>query len=346
MARIQQIADHAYAMGAKAPDPDTTPIGKAESLGDQIQAVVRAVDAISGMDMAGYTYVEDVFDTYVVLCVCQPGSEERYYRADYSQGEAGVTLAPRDQWVKVIEQWVDDPDATTTTTKAGASIESDTSEVYATVKALGDRTLELRVAWGWDGHRERFLPNVTDFDIENYPTPPVAYYHGYTDKGKKAPKPIYIGKTIKRENRADGHYLTAKLNDKPEADKVWQAALAGKAVVSPGTVGHLIRKDSDGTLTYWPIAEISAWDGAPERKQAHPQSVAFPVLKALYQEAGIPLPASISPAPDHTPEAAGDAASAGDPPAVDSLSPDEAGRVIAAAAASVLLSLRTTGAKS
>ena len=342
MTRIQQIADHAYAMGAKLPDPDTSPIGKAESLGDQIQTVVRAVEAISGMESAGYIYVEDVFDSYVILCVCGLGQDERYYRADYSQSEAGVTLTPREQWVEVEEQWVE---VSASATKAGAAIESETSNVYATVKALGDRTLELRVAWGWDGHRERFMPNVTDFDIENFPTPPVAYYHGYNDKGKKAPTPIYVGKTVKREDRADGHYITAKLNNKPEADKVWHAALTGKAVVSPGTIGHFIRKAQDGTLTYWPIAEISVWDGAPERKQAHPQSVAFPVLKALYQEAGIPLPSSIAPAFDHKPEAVGDAASASDPPADNSLSPDEAGRVIAATAASVLLQLRATGAK-
>lgn len=217
-----------------------------------------------------------------------------------------------------------------TSVKAGAlDVEEDDASVYATVKALGDRMMELRVAWGFDNHREQFHPERTDFDLENFPNPPVAYYHGYTDKGKPAPKPIYIGKTIKRENRADGHYIITKLNNKPEADKVWAAALKGAAAVSPATAGHLRRKDNDGTLTYWPIVEISAWDGAPSRRQAHPQSVAFPILKALYQEAGLPVPAVLD-----SPEAAGDAASAS-----ADISPDEAGRVIADLTARALLDL-------
>lgn len=200
----------------------------------------------------------------------------------------------------------------------------------ATIKALGDRTIELRVAWGYDGHKEQFHPTRTDFDLENFPSPPVAYYHGYTEAGKPAPKPVYIGKTIKRENRDDGHYLTAKLNTKKEADKVWQAALKGEAAVSPGTAGHLRRRDPDGTLTYWPIVEISAWDSHPARKQAHPQSVAFPVLKALYDEAGIDVPALLDP-----PETAGDAVSAGD------ITPEEAARYIVTQVASAVLATNT-----
>jgi len=226
------------------------------------------------------------------------------------------------------------PDTTPIGAKAGAlDIDDGADFVEASIKALGDRTLELRVAWGYDGHKERFHPERTDFDLENFPTPPVAYYHGYTDQGKPAAKPIYIGKTIKRENRADGHYLTTKLNQKPEADRVWQAALAGKAAVSPGTAGHLRRKDADGTLTYWPIVEISAWDYADSRKQAHPQSVAFPVLKALYDEAGIDVPAVLDTAP---PEAAGDAASAGVDRPPD-ISEAEAARYIATQVASAVL---------
>lgn len=221
-----------------------------------------------------------------------------------------------------------------TEVKAGAlAFEDDPTAIVAEVKALGDRTLELRVAWGWDNHKEQFHPEQTDFDLENFPTPPVAYYHGYNQSGKKAPKPIYIGRTVKRENRTDGHYLITKLNNKPEADRVWAAALKGEAVVSPATAGHLIRKEADGTLTYWPIVEISAWDYAPTRKQAHPNSRAFPILKALYLEAGIPLPASLDTTP---PEAAGDAASA------DDLSPEAAAQYIVTQVAGALIARQRT----
>ncbi len=208
--------------------------------------------------------------------------------------------------------------------------------VFATVKALGDRTLELKVAYGYDAHGERFSAK-TDFDIENFPTPPVLYYHGYDEKGKPMGKPVVIGRTTKRENRDDGHYLTAKLRQNTYADKTWDAALKGQAVVSPGTAGHLRRKASDGELTYWPIVEISAWDYAEHRKPAHPHSVAIPVLKALYLAEGLDLPASLSKEP---PEAAGDAASAEssqeEQPRTD-ISPDEVAQYIVTQVASAVL---------
>lgn len=319
MTRIQQIADHAYAMGAKPPGIEGV---KADmSLNDQLQVVARAVYGAAMMPMDGYCCIEETFDTYVIIEVSQNGGMETYYRADYTMDDQGaVTLAARDAWVEVEEVW----QPVERTAKAGTLLfDGDDTAVIATIKALGDRTLELRVAWGWDNHKEQFHSEQTDFDTENFPTPPVAYYHGYTEKGKPAPKPVYIGRTIKRENRADGHYLIAKLNNKPEADRVWEAALKGNAVVSPATAGHLRRKAPDGTLTYWPIVEISAWDYAPSRKQAHPQSRAFPILKALYQEADIPLPPTLEHLPP--PETPGDGVSAG----VNDISLDIAGPIIA-----------------
>lgn len=322
MSHIHAAAEHLHAVGANYPGRGDSAIGaKADiSLSEQMQAVASAVYGAN----SDYCCIEDVFDTYVII-----EAGDSYFRADYSKDDAGaITLAARDSWVEVEEVW----QSVANSAKAGTlAFDTDSSSVMASVKALGDRTLELRVAWGWDNHREQFLQGVTDFDLENFPTPPVAYYHGYDKKNKKSPKPIYIGRTIKRENRADGHYLIAKLNNKPEANAVWEAALAQKAVVSPATASHLIRKEADGTLTYWPIVEISAWDYADSRKQAHPQSRAFPVLKALYQEAGIPLPPSIDTGtPSETP---GDGVST----VVPDITPDEAAPVIATEVVRVLL---------
>jgi hypothetical protein len=88
-------------------------------------------------------------------------------------------------------------------------------------------------------------------------------------------------------------------------------------------------------LLYWPIAEVSAWDRTGGRKQAHPRSVATAVLKALYIEEGLPLPALLESPPS---EAAGDAASA-DGGKRDT-SPEEIGMVIAAEVARTLLAIR------
>lgn len=169
----------------------------------------------------------------------------------------------------------------------------------ASVKAVGDMRLELKIAFhgpkgGKDSQGEYFDRN-TDLDEENFPTPPVTYYHGFSGKGRPSGKPIFVGKSIKRETRADGHYITAQLKAGNEyAEKVYKAALAGQAVVSPGTVLHLTRpmpRKADGHLEYWPIAEIAVWDFKPGMEPANAWSVAVPVLKSLYEEAGITVPA-------------------------------------------------------
>lgn len=287
-------------------------------------AMYRSVSLAESQDYESYPHLEDIYpdDGYAIIEI-----GDIYWKAPYTVGQDGaVMFAARDQWVQVVEVW----QPVTQAMKAGALAATEADAPVYALKALGDRTIELRVAWGRDNHREAFDPHRTDFDLENFPSPPVLYYHGYKADNKPAPKPIIIGRTLARENRVDGHYITAKLNSKPEADKVLAAAATGQAFVSPGTIGHLIRKDADGVLTYWPIAEISAWDGAPTRKQAHPQSLAF--LKSLYTEAGIPIPSVLD-----APEAPGEGASA----PVPDIDPETAGQVIAAEVAKALLTLRT-----
>ena len=326
MAHIQTMHDTTAKLGAQCAGASKRLALKAQSAFDLIDAVRRAMyDSVSlaeAQDYESYPHLEDIYpdEAYAIIEI-----GESYWRATYLQAADGaVTLAPRDQWVQVIEVW--QPAATA---KAGAPLAGDdAAPVACAVKALGDRTLELRVAYGRDGHGEAFSA-ATDFDLDNFPAPPVLYYHGYKADGKPAPKPIVIGCTLAREGRADGHYLTVKLNGRPEADAVLAATASGRGYVSPGTAGHLIRKDAGGNLLYWPIVEISAWDGAPTRKQAHPRSMAF--LKAAYLEAGLTPPPVLD-----APEAAGDAAGA-----VIDIDPTTAGQVIAAEVAKALLALRT-----
>lgn len=334
MARIQSIADHAYAMGAKHPGADATPIGKADmSLNDQLEVVSRAVYSSAPSSMDGYTCIEETFDTYVVIEVCQSGGTETYWRADYSMtADGAVTLAARDTWVEVEEVWT----PVANTSKAGP-LETDpsTATPYASMKALGDRQIEVKVAYyghkdGKDSHGEYFSAN-TDFGVEDFPTPPLMYYHGFDANGRKMGKPAVTGKFESRRTAADGHYLTYKLKNTRFADLQWESAQKGACVVSPGTIGHLIRKNPDGELTYWPLAEISAWDYAPNRPPANLHSVAAPVIKALYLAEGIALPPTIETTP---PETSGEDVSAG---ALD-IDPQTAGRVIADVIAQALRS--------
>lgn len=333
VARIQQIADHAYAMGAKPPGIDGV---KADmSLGEQASAVYQAVSAATQMQSSEAGYVEDIYNAYVII---QIGST--YYRADYTMGEDGaVTLAARDAWVQVEEVWQPVEGAAA---KAGLlALDESTATPYASMKAIGDRQIEVKVAYyghknGKDAHGEYFSPN-TDFDAENFPSPPLLYYHGFDANGKKMGKPAVTGIFQSRRTAADGHYLTYTLKRTRYADLQWASAQQGACVVSPGTIGHLIRKAADGELTYWPLAEISAWDYAANRAPANLHSVAAPVLKALYLSEGLTPPPLIETAASETPEAAGDAASEQAQSGGADLSPDEVARYVVTQVASAVL---------
>jgi hypothetical protein len=331
MARIQQIADHAYAMGAKPPGIDGVKADR--SLSEQAQAVHAAVSMAA--QSAEYPYVEDIYDTYVIIEI-----GAACYRADYTMADDGtVSLAARDSWVQVEEVW---QAVGASTAKAGLlDLDVSTATPYASMKAVGDRLIEVKVAYyghknGKDSHGEYFSPN-TDFDPENFPSPPLLYYHGFDANGKKMGKPAVTGTFQSRRTASDGHYLTYALKRTRYADLQWASAQQGACVVSPGTIGHLIRKAADGELTYWPLAEISAWDYAANRAPANLHSVAAPVLKALYLSEGLTPPALIETAASETPEAAGDAASEQARSGGADLSSDETARIITTEVVAALL---------
>lgn len=327
LARIQQMHDQTAALGAQCGSPAKW-ARKEQGLFDRIDAVrhamLGAVTLAEGYDV--YPHLEDVYDTYAVIEI-----GEVYYRADYTMAVDGtVTLAARDAWQQVEEVWQPVSGA-----KGLAIAAEGRATAVATMKALGDRQIEVKVAYGGhrggkDSHGE-FFSAKTDFDTENFPTPPLLYYHGFDEQGRKMGKPAVTGKMVSRRADADGHVLIYQLKSGTYADRQWAAALKGECAVSPGTVGHLIRKAPDGELLYWPLAEVSAWDAAPNRKQANLYSVAAPVLKAAYLEAGLDIPAPIR---DTPPEAAGDAASA------EAIDPETVKQTIAAEVARVLLTTR------
>jgi hypothetical protein len=223
MARIQQIADHAYAMGAKPPGgPDTTPIGKAAdlSLSDRASAVYQAVSATAQMQSAEYPYVEDIYDDYVIVVI-----GETCYRADYTTASDGaVTLAARDAWVEVEEVWQPVANAA----KAGGLPDgAEAPDIAATMKAAGERQIDVRIAYGRDSHGEYFSAR-TDLAEADFPNPPLLYYHGYDQRTNKAmQKPVVIGTPLKRWAETDGHYIRYQLKANQYADVTWDDACKG-----------------------------------------------------------------------------------------------------------------------
>jgi len=186
-----------------------------------------------------------------------------------------------------------------------------------TIKALDDWQLDvLGVPFGGphngkDAHGESF-GTFTQFHDDKFGLPPIVYYHGYDSDGKPKGTPAYIGKATSREERPDGVWFRVVLDKTNElARRVWEAAKNGMARASSGTISHLRRVASDGRILEWPVAELSIFDTDGNRQPANSYAVALPVLKAMYTEAGLPLPVDIFPSQEaHGAEASGTDASA------------------------------------
>lgn len=155
---------------------------------------------------------------------------------------------------------------------------------------------------GKDSDGEFFSPR-TKFHEDKFGLPVACFYHGYDENGRPAGTPQYIGKTVSREQRGDGVWYRVILNKASAyAKRVWEAAKQGLAKASSGSVAHLVRKGKDGEILEWPVAELSIFDTGGKRQPANQYAVALPVMKAIYREAGLSLPADIDPAPEQ-PEA-------------------------------------------
>lgn len=163
------------------------------------------------------------------------------------------------------------------------------------IKAVGDWELEvLGVPFGSpaqrDAHGEYFSPS-TKFHEDKFGLPPAVYYHGYSENGKPSGSPQYIGKTIRRWVDAKGVWFQVILDKSNSyAGKVWEAAKAGMARASSGSISHLVRRARDGHITEWVVAELSVFDTYGGKDPANNYAVAIPVMKMVYQQAGLVLP--------------------------------------------------------
>lgn len=176
------------------------------------------------------------------------------------------------------------------------------------IKAVGDWELEvLGVPFGSpaqkDAHGEYFSL-ATKFHEDKFGLPPAVYYHGYSENGKPSGSPQYIGKTIRRWVDAKGVWFRVVLDKSNSyAGKVWEAAKAGMARASSGSISHLVRRARDGHITEWVVAELSVFDTYGGKDPANNYAVAIPVMKMVYQQAGLSLPDGL--------EAGGEEAKAG-----------------------------------
>lgn len=169
--------------------------------------------------------------------------------------------------------------------------------IFGEVKAAGDWELDvLGVPFGGpnggkDSDGEYFTPN-TKTHTDKYPNPPVVYYHGLDPNGKPMGEPAIIGSVKRIWQDVKGWWYKVVLDKASEyARRIWDAAKEGRARASSGSIIHMVRKEGTGEITNWPVAELSLIDADGRRQPANQYAVALVAAKAVYQQAGIELPA-------------------------------------------------------
>lgn len=169
--------------------------------------------------------------------------------------------------------------------------------IPANIKAIGDWELDvLGVPFGSPLQRDahgQYFDASTDLHLESYPTPTVHYYHGFAPDGHPQGDPVEIGKIKSTEVRNDGVWYRIILDKAQEfARRVMEAAKKNLARASSGTANHLVRVSQDGHITNWPVIELSLFDidRSAGRVPANNYAVAIPVMKALFERAGIAYP--------------------------------------------------------
>jgi hypothetical protein len=184
--------------------------------------------------------------------------------------------------------------------------------IYGVVRAVKSDTGEwvlnvLGVPFG--GHNAgrdsdgEYFSAKTNIYADRFPVAPAIYFHGYDENNKPSSAPEYIGTARYSHVDGKGHWYSVVL-DKASAyaKRVWEAAKQGIARASSGSITHLVRKGADGHITHWPVAELSIFDAVGNRQPANQYAVAMPVIKSVWDRAGLTLPADIEPDSAQPPE--------------------------------------------
>jgi len=162
----------------------------------------------------------------------------------------------------------------------------------------GEWLLDVRgVPFGSPAKRDsdgQYFDESTQLHLDKYPSVPAVYYHGFDENRRPAGEPAYIGKTLSHEVRPDGVWFRVARDKTHEyAKRIWEAAKRGIARASSGSIIHLARWTRDGHITQWPVAELTLIDAEGKRQPANQYAVALPVIKAVYDRAGLTLPDDI-----------------------------------------------------
>jgi hypothetical protein len=167
-----------------------------------------------------------------------------------------------------------------------------------TVKAIksGDewRLEVLGVPFGSTSDKDsdgQYFDADTAVHDDKYPTIPAVYYHGRDPQGRPMAEPEYFGTAKHTRTDERGHWYEVVLDKtKALARRVWEAAQKGIARASSGAAPHLVRIDhATGRIKEWAVVELSVFDAEGGRQPANKHAVAIPMMKAMYEQAGIEL---------------------------------------------------------
>ncbi len=151
----------------------------------------------------------------------------------------------------------------------------------------------LGVPYGSEQDRDsdnQFFNADTNTHEGKLPTIPAVYYHGRNEKGKPSDAPEYIGtaKHLRTDEKGVWYEVVLdKLN--AYASRVWEAAKQGIARASSGSAPHLVRLGNNGHIREWPVFELSVFDTGEGRQPSNRHAVAMPMMKAIYEQAGIEM---------------------------------------------------------
>jgi HK97 family phage major capsid protein len=276
---------------------------KALSLNERVDAVRTAIYRVANGRMPTDEwydcYVELVYDGYAIVRGKQPG---QYYRVDYALTDEGIEVAEYTNWQRVEQAW------------AAKALQEQVLIAYGgALKSVGDGRVEgylVRFSTADDPDLAGdFFTAETDFDIEDGQKTTLYYDHGLdSELGRRK-----VGKGTLKKDKV-GVWLEAQLERRDDYEKAIYTDLvcAGKAGLSSGTASHLVERVREGKayrITHWPLGLDASITPTP----MEPRTSVLPMKSYI---AG-----TVSPAPEATPQAAGEAAGVVAPEPIKTASP-------------------------
>lgn len=158
----------------------------------------------------------------------------------------------------------------------------------------GRRMLEvLAIPYGSPDRRDRlgqYFTARTDLWLTEGDRRPVLYMHGFSPQLRQMAEPPVLGtaEVARRDER--GVWMRAEIDDSPLSTRTWEAAKAGQAKASTGSIAHLERHDEvTGEVLMWPVVELSVFDGGEKRVPVSDDAIVLPI-RAIYNARGLDLP--------------------------------------------------------